>query len=760
MSIADPTMTWEESPQAVASRFANPLAIAWRRRAMVLLGLVLGLIGGAVYYSQRPPVYQSTAQVLVVKKRADIVPSMGGSPMQQMYVEDYLTTHAILIRSQPILRRAAELMKTKYPGVLPDDVEPTRFFQDGLTITREYREGNIPVSNVLNLSFRSQRSEDCAKVLNSIIEAYRQYLNETFNDLNREFADQMRKAQDTLLKELKVKKDRYEAIARKDPLTLVLKAKDVLNSVQSRMTKLEEKRVELEVRQAEIRTYQNMIADAKKDGKSDAVIIKILENRYPVLRQASNSPETRFLEDQLASLQVKESDFRVLYGPDHPQWKSLQAQIKSVQERLNKRGTVPDVGGDPLEVFLSSLESEYKANETVLQDVVKALAEERTKATQMAEFLQEEEQARKDIEPYQALLDSILQRLRQIQMSSEAGGYEAQTIVDAGLGVKVAPNLVLTLALSSAVGLVLGMALAYLAELTDRGFRTPEEIRQTLGLPVIGHIPPLHLDRPPTDNSLDPTLVAYHAPRSRAAESFRGIRTALYFSTQGRGHQVIQVTSPTKGEGKSTLLSNLAISIAQSGKTVVLVDADFRRPAIHRLFRLPKEDRSGLASILSGEAEFPDVVRPVTQVPGLSVLPCGPRPVNPAELLASAKFHELIAFLRDRYDFVLVDSPPVLAVSDPASIAPLVDGVLLLLRLSKNVRPLAIRARSELATVGANVLGVLVNGMAPYARQYGYGYNYEYGYSYGYQYGYESYEESKSSPSFPELEINPPNRST
>lgn len=760
MSTADPVMAWEDPGQSSSNRFANPLTIAWRHRGMVFLGLFIGLLCGAIYYSQATPVYQSTAQVLVIKKRSDVVPGVGTTAPQQMYVEDYLTTHAILIGSQPILHRAADIMKAKYPGVLPNDVDSTRFFLEGLKITREYREGNIPVSNVLNLSFRSQRSEDCAKVLNSIIEAYRQYLNETFNDLNREFADQMRKAQETLSKELKVKRDRYEAIARKDPLTLVLKAKDVLNSVQSRMTKLEEKRVELEVRQAEIRTYQRMIADAKKSGKSDNLILKSLESRYPALRQNVSANEVRFLEDQLAALEVKQSDFRVVYGQDHPQWKSLQAQIQSIKDRLAKREPILKADEDPLDMFQSSLESEYSANQTVLEDVNKALIEERTRANQLAEFLLEEEQARKDIEPYQALLDSILQRLRQIQMASEAGGYEAQTILDAGLGVKVAPNLILTLVLSTVVGLMLGMGLAYLGELTDRGFRTPEEIRQTLGVPVIGHIPPVHLERPPTTSQLDPTLIALHNPRSRAAESFRGVRTALYFSVQGRGHQVIQITSPTQSEGKSTALANLAISIAQSGKTVILVDGDFRRPVVHRLFRLPQTENTGLVSLLAGDAELPDVVKACPEVPGLHILPCGPRPNNPAELLASTKFQELITMLRDRYDFVLIDSPPVLAVSDPAAIAPLVDGVILLLRLTKNVRPLAIRARAELSTVGANVLGVLVNAMSQNSRQFGYGYTFQYGYSYGYQYGYDSYEESKSSPSFPDLESKPTNRPT
>jgi capsular exopolysaccharide synthesis family protein len=443
---------------------------------------------------------------------------------------------------------------------------------------------------------------------------------------------------------------------------------------------------------------------------------------------------------------MQEEELKQDLGKDHPQLVNLRRRIQALRERAGK----PDVpeGLDPLEFYIRGLDLELEQNDLQQKRLTQVLTEERAKALDTAKYLLEEEKARKAIEPLQQLYDNIIARLQQIRLTNNSDVYSAQTIVDAGVGIKVAPSLLQTIALAGVAGLMLGMGLAYLAELTDKGFRSPEEIRQRLGLQIIGHVPPLPEASEDADARVDRRLVVFHAPGSREAESFRGMRTSLYFSTQGRGHQVIQMTSPTKGDGKSTLLANLAVSIAQSGKSVILVDADFRRPMVHKLFHLPGDAKVGLASVLIGQAELPDALRPCDAVPGLSLLPCGPRPNNPAELLTSVRFQELLGALRDRCDFVLVDTPPLLAVSDPAAVAPFVDGVLMTLRLSKTVRPQAERANDILVSLGANVLGVVVNGTAGYGPQYGYGYSYAYAYGDGRDYGYELYDEpaSRSSP--------------
>jgi len=171
---------------------------------------------------------------------------------------------------------------------------------------------------------------------------------------------------------------------------------------------------------------------------------------------------------------------------------------------------------------------------------------------------------------------------------------------------------------------------------------------------------------------------------------------------------------------------------------VVIIDCDFRKPRIHKIFHIEKPE-VGLASIITGDATIASATRP-TDVDNLFILPCGPRPANPAELLTSPEFQAVVDKLRADFEFVIIDTPPVLAVSDPLVVAPRVDGVLLVFRMTKKARPTAERAREQLAAVGSNVLGVVVNGTGQRREDYygyGYGYNYGYGYQYQYQYEYE-----------------------
>jgi capsular exopolysaccharide synthesis family protein len=202
----------------------------------------------------------------------------------------------------------------------------------------------------------------------------------------------------------------------------------------------------------------------------------------------------------------------------------------------------------------------------------------------------------------------------------------------------------------------------------------------------------------------------------------------LLFNTEERAHQVIQVTSPNPGDGKSTIAANLAISLATSNKRVVLVDCDFRKPRVHTLFALAKPEL-GLASVVADQADLGGVVQGC-EIQNLSLLPCGPRPANPAELLTTPKFQEVLDELRENYDFVILDTPPVLAVSDPAAVAPRADGVLLVFRMTKDSRPAVTRATDDLTAVGGKLLGVIVNASTEREMGYGYGYTYRYDYQY------------------------------
>jgi capsular exopolysaccharide synthesis family protein len=239
------------------------------------------------------------------------------------------------------------------------------------------------------------------------------------------------------------------------------------------------------------------------------------------------------------------------------------------------------------------------------------------------------------------------------------------------------------------------------AEVSDTRFRTAREVGERLGLPVLGQVPP---GRGPalglvSDNG--------RGPDPAAAEAYRSVRTVLDVRARAERARLIQITSPDAGDGKTTLAANLAACLAQSGKSVVLVDGDLRRPRVHELCRVPSD--VGLATVLAGETDLAKAVRP-GPVAGLSVLPSGRVPTNPAELLASARWPQTLAALGGLFDFVLVDTPPLLDAADAAAVVPHVDQVLLALHLSRTDRGRAERARELLQVLGARVLGVVVNG--------------------------------------------------
>ena len=331
-----------------------------------------------------------------------------------------------------------------------------------------------------------------------------------------------------------------------------------------------------------------------------------------------------------------------------------------------------------------------------------------------------------------------------VEATASAGGFQAKVITAPAAGNQVAPILYQSLIFGAILGALAGGGLGALAELSDQGFKSPADIRKRLGVPIIGHLPqlvPANLAESEHPN-IDPNVVIVHKPKSTEAEAYRGVRTQLYFSTQGRGHQLIQLTSPNPGDGKSTLAANLAASIAQSGKRTVLVDCDFRKPRVHKMWNLVNPE-IGMSTIVAGQADLEQAVQK-SEIPNLDLLPCGPRPANPAELLTSPGYVDALNKLRAAYEFVIVDTPPMLAVSDPAVVAPRADGVILVLRMTKKARPAAVRARELLAAVGANLIGVAVNGIGGKASEYGYGsyggyggYGYSYNYQYRYQYQYE-----------------------
>lgn len=267
-----------------------------------------------------------------------------------------------------------------------------------------------------------------------------------------------------------------------------------------------------------------------------------------------------------------------------------------------------------------------------------------------------------------------------------------------------------TLAVAVVSGMLIGAGLALLRDRFDGRMRTVEEIQNIVGLPILGVVPAMTGRR----TAIARAMAVHLDPRSPVAEAYRTVRTAVYFGTNGSACKTLLITSPEPGDGKTTSASNLAIAIAQTGRSVLLLDADFRKPTQHK--NLDIKDAIGLSSVLANREPLENAIQQ-TGVEGLDILPCGPIPANPSEILNSREFGELVDTLARRYDHILFDSPPVNRVTDARILGAVCDATILVLRANQSTRKAGEHARNALMGVGARVLGAIVNS-APNSRGY------------------------------------------
>jgi capsular exopolysaccharide synthesis family protein len=270
------------------------------------------------------------------------------------------------------------------------------------------------------------------------------------------------------------------------------------------------------------------------------------------------------------------------------------------------------------------------------------------------------------------------------------------------------------------LGLGLGIGLAFVVETFDSTIRSIEEVRAVSTLPALGTIPlQLANNGSPRKRTLTISadveksrmraLVTYERPKSEAAEAYRALRTSILLSSFGAPPKVILVTSAMPQEGKTTISANSALVLAQRGSRVLLLDADLRRPGIEKLFGLTSH--KGLSSLISGSSNAEDVILPFPEVPTLWILPAGPIPPQPAELLGSSVMKDQIARWRNEFDHIIIDTPPCLSVTDAVLLSPEADRVILVARSGQTTRPALRRACDLLLQVNANVMGIVLNAL-------------------------------------------------
>ncbi len=380
----------------------------------------------------------------------------------------------------------------------------------------------------------------------------------------------------------------------------------------------------------------------------------------------------------------------------------------------------------------SSGESENKTAQTELQrqiDAVTARIDVLDKDLNAAVPARKEQLRVTQADERQTLTAQLVDQRSQLSKLEAAANVErggAQLLSPAKVPARAFdPNIKRSGALGLAVGILLGLGLALLLDYLDNRVRGEEDLERISGhLPMVGLIPTVSGWR----NRKSAQVATIDEPSSSAAEAYRALRTSIQFLGLDRSFRTLQITSPVSGEGKTTTLVNLAVALAKAGQRVVLVDCDLRRPRIHEFFGLDPE--VGFTSVLVGDASLSSALQRVPGVANLLVLTAGPIPPNPSELLSGRRTIEILATLQADADVVLIDSPPVLPVSDAAALSTRVDGTLVVVNANTTTRKQLVRTLDLLRQVEAAVVGIVLNRAG--GKRWGYdayGYRYGYGYS-------------------------------
>ena len=406
-----------------------------------------------------------------------------------------------------------------------------------------------------------------------------------------------------------------------------------------------------------------------------------------------SDPVVRDHREALSALRDERRRLSRELGHKHPRMIELASQIDTGEARLNTAIR------DTSERLASQAET-GRQQETELRQQL-AAAEEGSQG--LAQVAVEYRVLQRELESAQELFQSLLKRTQETGLESELRSTNVRLIEKARYpAAPFSPNRPRNYKLGLLIGLALGIGLSLLVENLDNTIKTPEDFKEAFDLPLVGVVPLVEV-RPtiPTVQRL-----GSEAPQSAVAEAYRLLRTNLIFSAPGTEGRVLMVSSASPGEGKTTTVANIAASFAQNGAKVLALDADLRRPTLHQHFSIRKAP--GLSDLIVGKSTPSEAVQ-VTRFKGLHVLPCGYVPPNPAELLGSRSMKEILAAFRDHYDWVLVDTAPILAMADTAVACPHADGLLLVVAAESTPRPAIGRAIDQILSVGGKVLGAVLN---------------------------------------------------
>ena len=693
------------------------IAVMLRKRKWVLIVTTLVVVAATAIVSYRTtPVYEAAGRVLVGRE----APLLVGKGQQDISADEYddyvvhLETQMQVLKSDAVAEQVIreQHLDTPFapapqPAQVRSAVAESNPAQQAAALGAFHgnlRVSLLPRTRIMELRYSSIDPRQAAAVVNATMNAYieqnyRAKLNtasETSDWLSKELVELQAKVE-TAQQKLVTYQREHNIVGLDDKQNIVLSKLDQLNKA---MTEAEADRIQKE-------SIYRMV----KGGN-----IAVVSTSNPMLEKLRGRQIE--LQDELAKTNV-------IYGANHPKVRELQSQLDQINEQLKAETSK----------LVSHAEGEYLAaaqREKLLRGV---LDQQKQEANDLNQAAIEFSLLKRDADSSRQLYEGLLEKLKEAGVTAGLKSGSIRIIDYAQVPLSPAkPQTRRNIMMSIGLGLLAGILLVFLTDAIDNRIHTPEQAQMVAMLPMLGLIPAQSSLASATRKRL-PALtggdgnaaVVLASPKSEPAEAYRALRTCIQLSPLERRPHIMVVSSGLAREGKTTTAVNTALVLAQQGSRVLLVDADMRRASVHKVLGM-RSGPLGLSTLLADQADMAAVCHTHPQVPNLKVIFAGPTPPHPAEMLGSERMRELMRRWRAEFDYVVVDTPPALAVTDAVILSSIADAVILVARADSTPRSALRRARDLFAQINAPILGIVLNAVnfnsPEYYQTYYYGSRY------------------------------------
>jgi capsular exopolysaccharide synthesis family protein len=724
-------------PQRAHSYFAeqyNPILHYWqilRKRKWVVLAVVAIVFAlSTISTLNTTRLYQATSKIAIFPENPNALgfKDLGDGPSFDYQSEEALQTQVAILRSDALAIKVIQAMhldqdarftgisqpsasaagEMPISGIEPDPQKAAGLlgaFHGGLNVQL------VPDSSLVQISYTHHNPQLATEIANTLVttfieENFRTKYNsvtQTSEWLSRELQDLQLKVQTSEEKLVRYQKDHS-----------ILGVDEKQNIVTARLDELNRELTAAQTDRFLKESDQKLVAaggDPTTSGKASP--------------EGTSGLLERLMEKE-ADLETQYAEVTTQFGPTYPKVAQLSSQLKQVRSEIEaeKARMRRKVEG----AYLAAIQREDL--------LTSAFNQQKQEANQLNESAIEYSVLKRDADTNRQLYQDLLQKLKEAGVSAGLRSSNIRVVDVARTPTyPIAPNVERNLELGLLLGLGFGLGLAFVLDAVDNTVTTIDEVCAISTLPALGTIPLQvssngHLRKEGlttlsggNGRPESPALISYLRPKSEAAEAFRALRTSILLSGSGAPPKVILLTSPLPQEGKTTISANSAFVLAQRGRRVLLIDADLRRPGVGKLFNM--RNRGGLSTLISGVDKIEDVILSFSELSGLWILPAGPIPPQPAELLGSTVMKEHLLRWRGEFDHIIIDTPPCLSVTDAVVLSPEADQVILVARSGKTTKPALRRACDLLLRVNANVMGVVLNALNTHSVD---GYYY---YSYG-----------------------------